>query len=107
MSLKLETFSYLPELSANELDAQIDSILERGLVVAIEHTREIDPRDHYWTLWKLPLFDVDDPARVHDAIDECIRANANDYVRVNGYDSRRQGQVASFVVHRPVGGTAA
>jgi len=99
---QLETFSYLPELSAAEIEAQVDSILERGLVVAIEHTRDIDPRDHYWTLFKLPLFDIDDPAIVHDMIDACVRAHADEYVRVNGYDSRRQGQVASFVVHRPI-----
>jgi ribulose-bisphosphate carboxylase small chain len=99
---RLETFSYLPELSAEEIEAQVDSILERGLVVAIEHTREIDPRDHYWTLFKLPLFDIDDPTIVHDMIDACVRAHPDEYVRVNGYDSRRQGQVASFVVHRPI-----
>ena len=104
MSLKLETFSYLPELTAAEIDAQVDSILERGLVIAIEHTPQVDPRNHYWTLWKLPLFDIDDPSLVHDAIDECVCAHPDEYVRVNGYDALRQGQVASFVVHRPVGG---
>lgn len=102
--MRLETFSYLPELSADELEAQVDSILERGLVVAIEHAPAVDPRDHYWHLWKLPLFDVDDSNVVHDAIDDCVRAHPGEYVRVNGYDSLRQGQVASFVVHRPVGG---
>ncbi len=100
--MKLETFSYLPELSAAEVDAQVESILERGLVVAIEHTAQVDPRDHYWTLWRLPLFDIDDPTLVHDAIDACVRAHPDHYVRVNGYDARRQGQVASFVVHRPL-----
>ena len=53
--MRLETFSYLPELSASEVEAQVRSILDRDLVVAIEHTRRVDPRDHYWTLWKLPL----------------------------------------------------
>jgi ribulose-bisphosphate carboxylase small chain len=100
-ALRLETFSYLPELTPGQMEAQIHSILERGLVVAIEHTRQVDPRDHYWTLWRLPLFDVDDPEFVLEAIRECRRANPSDYIRVNGYDSRRQGQVVSFVVHRP------
>jgi ribulose-bisphosphate carboxylase small chain len=99
-TLRLETFSYLPELTPEQMEAQIDSILERGLVVAIEHTRRVDPRNHYWTLWGLPLFDVDDPELVLEAIRECRRANPSDYIRVNGYDARRQGQVVSFVVHR-------
>ena len=100
--MRLETFSYLTEFTPEQMEAQIDSILERGLVVAIEHTRHVDPRNHYWTLWRLPLFDVDDPEFVLEAIRECRRANPGDYIRVNGYDSRRQGQVVSFVVHRPL-----
>ena len=99
--MRLETFSYLPELSASEIEAQVRSILDRDLVVAIEHTRRVDPRDHYWTLWKLPLFDVHDPDLVLESIQDCRRANPGDYVRVNGYDSKRQGQVTSFVVYRP------
>jgi len=99
--VRLETFSYLPEFTSAQMAAQIDSILERGLVVAIEHTREVDPRDHYWRLWQLPLFDVHDPEFVLEAIRECRRANPRDFIRVNGYDSRRQGQVVSFVVNRP------
>ncbi len=99
--MRLETFSYLPELSASEVEAQVRSILDRDLVVAIEHTRRVDPRDHYWTLWKLPLFDVRDSDLVLEAIQDCRRVNPGDYVRVNGYDSKRQGQVSSFVVYRP------
>ncbi len=99
--MRLETFSYLPEFTPEQMEAQIDSILERGLVVAIEHTRQVDPRDHYWTLWQLPLFDVHDPEFVLEAIRECRRANPTHFIRVNGYDSRRQGQVVSFGVHRP------
>ena len=99
---RLETFSYLPEFTREQMEAQIDSILRRGLVVAIEHSPRVDPRNHYWTLWQLPLFDVHEPQVVLEAIRSCRRANPNDYVRVNGYDARRQGQVVSFVVHRPL-----
>ncbi|HUJ56228.1 MAG TPA: ribulose bisphosphate carboxylase small subunit [Gaiellaceae bacterium] len=99
--MRLETFSYLPKLSVDEIGAQIRSILDRELVVAIEHSPRVDPRDHYWTLWGLPLFAVRDPAAVLGEIDACVRAHPDEYVRVDGYDARRQGQVASFVVHRP------
>lgn len=99
--MRLETFSYLPALTVKEIAAQVRSILERGLVVAIEYTERPDPYSHYWTLWKLPLFGVRDPEAVLEALAECRAANSGAYVRVNGYDPVRQGQVASFVVSRP------
>jgi ribulose-bisphosphate carboxylase small chain len=101
--MRLETFSYLPELTDDELAAEIRSIVARGLVVGIEYTATPDPYDHYWALWKLPLFEVDDPATVTRELEDCRRANPEAYVRVNGYDPVRQGQVVSFVAHRPEG----
>jgi ribulose-bisphosphate carboxylase small chain len=99
--VKLETFSYLPELSQEQMEAQIRSALGRGLLVGIEYTDEPDAYDHYWTLWKLPLFGVADPAVVIEELEECRQENPDAYIRLNGYDSVRQGQVVSFVVYRP------
>jgi ribulose-bisphosphate carboxylase small chain len=103
--MKLETFSYLPSLTPDEVAAQVWSILGRRLVVAIEHTENPDPYDHYWTLWKLPLFGISDAETVLAELESCRRENPNAYVRINGYDPIRQGQVVSFVVHRPEGRT--
>jgi ribulose-bisphosphate carboxylase small chain len=100
--MRLETFSYLPELTDSEVEAQIRAVLERGLVVGIEYTREPNAYDHYWTLWKLPLFGIDDPAIVLDELEQCRTKHPDAYIRLNGYDSRRQGQVLAFVVHKPV-----
>jgi ribulose-bisphosphate carboxylase small chain len=99
--MKLETFSYLPELSADQIAGQIRSILGQGLVVGIEFSFAPDPRDHYWTLWKLPLFDIDDPAIVLAELAACRRANPAAYIKINGYDPVRQGQVASFIFATP------
>jgi ribulose-bisphosphate carboxylase small chain len=99
--MKHETFSYLPEFTEQQVEAQIRSILDRGLVVALEYTDEPDPYEHYWTLWKLPLFGVSDPAVVLAELEQCRAANPGSHIRLNGYDSVRQGQVLSFVVHRP------
>jgi ribulose-bisphosphate carboxylase small chain len=99
--MKLETFSYLPEMTDDEVAAQIRSILDRGLMVALEYTDEPDPYEHYWTLWKLPLFGVVDTAVVLDELEQCRAANPTAYIRLNGYDAVRQGQVMSFVVQRP------
>jgi ribulose-bisphosphate carboxylase small chain len=102
--VRLETFSYLPELTEQEVEAQIHSILDRDLVVAFEYTDQPDPYEHYWTLWKLPLFGSSDPAVVLADLEQCRAANPTSYIRLNGYDSVRQGQVLSFVVHRPAEG---
>jgi ribulose-bisphosphate carboxylase small chain len=99
--MKLETFAYLPAMSAGQLGEQIRSILDRRLVVGIEFTASPDPYDHYWTMWKLPLFGVEDPLTVLAELDACRRANPGAYVKINGYDPARQGQVVSFVVSRP------
>ena len=99
--MMLETFSYLPALSAEQLDKQIRSILARRLVVGIEFTSSPDPYGHYWTMWKLPLFDIDDQAVVLGELDACRQANPAAYVKINGYDPVRQGQVVSFVVGQP------
>jgi len=99
--MRLETFSYLPELSSEQLGQQIRSILDRHLVVGIEYNNAPDPYDHYWTMWKLPLFDTDDPAVVLAELEACRQANPGAYIKVNGYDPGRQGQVVSFVAARP------
>jgi ribulose-bisphosphate carboxylase small chain len=99
--MKLETFAYLPAMSPEELVGQVRSILSRGLVVGIEFSAAPDPYDHYWTMWKLPLFGVDDPAVVLAELDACRRANPAAYVKINGYDRLRQGQVVSFVAGWP------
>ena len=102
--MKLETFSYLPPMSTDQMTRQIRSILARKLVVGIEFTSAPDPHDHYWTMWKLPLFGASDPGAVLAELDACRRANPDAYIKINGYDPVRQGQVVSFVASRPARG---
>lgn len=99
--MKLETFSYLPELTAEQLKRQISAIVSRNLVVGIEFSTAPDPRDHYWTMWKLPLFDGADTPAVLAELEACRQAHPDAYIKLNGYDAVRQGQVVSFVAHRP------
>jgi ribulose-bisphosphate carboxylase small chain len=56
-------------------------------------------------MWKLPLFDTDDPAAVLAELDTCRQANPAAYIKINGYDPARQGQVVSFVASQPNRGT--
>lgn len=98
---RMETFSYLPRLSEEQLAAQIDYILGRDLVPAIEHAVDPGPRSVYWSMWKLPMFDATTADEVLSEITACAEAHPDSFVKLNGYDPKRQGQVASFVVRHP------
>jgi ribulose-bisphosphate carboxylase small chain len=52
-------------------------------------------------MWRLPLFDATSVAEVLIEVAACAADNPGSYVRVVGYDPRRQCQVAAFVVRAP------
>ena len=56
-------------------------------------------------MWKLPLFEIGDPAAVLADLVACRQANPGACFKINGYDAVRQGQVVSFVAVRPERGT--
>ena len=97
------TFSYLPDLDDDQIRVQVQYCLDRGWPVAIEHTDDPHPRNVYWEMWGLPLFDLKDAAGVMQEIAACRQTFADHYVRVNGYDRRlgRQTVGLSFIVNRP------
>ena len=99
--MKLETFSYLPALTTQQVLRQVHHLLQQGLVPAIEHAEKTTARDHYWTMWKLPLFEARAAEDVLAEIEACKAANPRSYIKLIGYDRRRQTQAMSFVVHRP------
>ncbi len=103
--MMLETFSYLPEMSATQLAEQVRSILARHLVVGIEYTSAPDPYDHYWSMWKLPLLGTTEPGAVLAELESCRRAHPRAFIKIIGYDRARQGQVVSFVAVKPERGT--
>jgi ribulose-bisphosphate carboxylase small chain len=98
--MRFETFSYLPAMSETEREAQIASLLARGLIPAIEYHERPRPRDHYWRMWNLPMFEARSAGEVIAEIDACAAEHPDAYIKVLGYDSTRQGQSA-FVVRRP------
>lgn len=97
------TFSYLPDLDDDQVRAQVQYCLDKGWPVAIEHTDDPHPRNVYWEMWGLPLFDLKDPAGVMQEIAACRKTFSNHYIRINGYDRRlgRQTIGLSFIVNRP------
>jgi ribulose-bisphosphate carboxylase small chain len=101
--MKLETFSYLPPLTEDDVRAQLSNLSRQGLIPGIEYSTTPTPRDSYWQLWKLPFIDRPEPDVVLGELHACAVANPTAHVKLVGYDSVRQGQVVSFVVRAPAG----
>lgn len=103
MRITQGTFSYLPNFTDDEIVSQVKYCLENGWAVSIEYTDDPHPRNSYWEMWELPMFDLNDPALALREINECRAAFPNHYIRVNGYDRTkgRQTTTLSFIVNRP------
>jgi len=103
MKITQGTFSFLPELTDEEISAQIAYALDHGWPCAVEFTDDPHPRNTYWEMWGLPMFDLKDPAGVLLEINECRRAYPGHYIRLTAYDASygRQTTALSFIVQRP------
>jgi ribulose-bisphosphate carboxylase small chain len=99
--MKTETFSYLPALTKEQVEKQIQYFLNNGWVVGIEHSSRLDPALAFWEWWKLPLFNIRTVGGIMAEIEACREKHANAYIRVTSYDNARQTQVMSFVAYKP------
>jgi len=95
----LETFGFLPKLTAEEVQMQIAYIVANGWSPAIEHELPENSADHYWTMWKLPMFGETNIGTVLSELDSCRRTYPDHHIRLIGYDSYTQGQGSCFVVY--------
>ena len=103
MRITQGTFSFLPEFTDEEIAAQAKYCVANGWAMSVEYTDDPHPRNAYWEMWGLPMFDLSDSTAVLRAIHECRTAFPEHYIRVNGYDRNkgRQTTTLSFVVNRP------
>ena len=103
MHLTQGTFSHLPDLTDDEIRAQVQYALDRGWPLSVEFTDDPHPRNTYWEMWGLPMFDLHDAAGVLFEVSECRQAYPEHYIRVNAYDAAkgRQTIALSFLVNRP------
>lgn len=97
------TFSYLPELSDDEIGAQIRYGIDNGWAVAVEFTDDPHPRNVYWEMWGMPMFDISDPAAGLYEVNRCREAFPDHYVRVSLYNPAmtKMTTALQFLVHRP------
>ena len=60
MRIRQGTFSWLPDLTDDEIKAQIQYCMDKGWAVSVEYTDDPHPRNIYWEMWGLPMFDSTD-----------------------------------------------
>lgn len=99
-SRKFETFSYLPEMTADSIRKQVEYLIGKGWNPAIEHTEPEHLMDNYWYMWKLPMFGETDVDHVLAEADACHKANPDNHVRLIGYNNFNQSQGAAMVIFR-------
>jgi ribulose-bisphosphate carboxylase small chain len=103
MRLTQGTFSFLPDLTAEQIRAQVEYCLQQGYAVSIEYTDDPHPRNTYWEMFGPPMFDIKDAAGIVREINECRSTFPNHYIKVNGFDATRGQETVrlSFIVGRP------
>jgi len=105
MRITQGTFSYLPDFTDEQLEAQLRYALRNGWAIMVEHTDDPHPRNSLWDMWGQPMFDlgedeVEVPLReVRTAREAC----PHEYVKVVCYDRSlgRQTTALAFIVGRP------
>ena len=103
MRITQGTFSFLPDLTDEQIRKQFEYALSKGWALGIEFTDDPHPRNTYWEMWGEPLFDLRDPAGVMQELQECRAAHPEHYIRINAFDSERGFETVrmSFIVQRP------
>ncbi|MBV9820452.1 MAG: ribulose bisphosphate carboxylase small subunit [Solirubrobacterales bacterium] len=99
------TFSFLPDLTDEQIEAQIRYALGQGWAVGIEYTDDPHPRNAYWEMFNLPQFDLEpgEAAVPMREVRACRERFSDHYIKVTAYDARhtKQTTALSFIVNRP------
>ncbi len=96
-------FSYLPDLTDQQITAQVEYALKHGWAVGIEYTDDPHPRNTYWEMYGNPMFDLKDPAGILQELRGCRKTFPNQYIRLTAFDSTRGWETPrmSYIVNRP------
>jgi len=96
-------FSFLPDLSDDQIRTQVQYCLDNGWAVNLEFTDDPHPRNTYWEMWGLPMFELRDAAGVMKELADCRRVHGDKYVRMSAFDATHgcESLRISFIVNRP------
>ena len=104
MRITQGTFSFLPDLTDEQITRQVQFCLDNGWAVNLEFTDDPHPRNIYWEMWGHPMFDVADAAAVLYELNECRKFYGNNrYIRLSAFDAGHGWESVrlSFIVNRP------
>jgi ribulose-bisphosphate carboxylase small chain len=103
MRITQGTFSFLPDLTDQQITKQLEYCLSKGWAVGVEYTDDPHPRNTYWEMFGLPMFDLRDAAGILLEINNARKTFPNHYIRVTAFDATHtvESVVMSFIVNRP------
>ena len=103
MRLTQGCFSFLPDLTDKQVEKQVQYCMGKGWAMNIEWTDDPHPRNSYWELWGLPLFDIKDPAPLLFELREARKLCPIGYLRINAFDASYGAETCamSFIINRP------
>ena len=103
MRLRQGQFSFLPDLTDDDIHAQAQYAIDKGWAVSVEWTDDPHPRNTYWEMWGHPMFDNKDAAAVVFEVNECRKEHGGKYIRVIAFDASHGWESIrmSFIVNRP------
>jgi len=96
-------FSLLPDLTDDQIKKQIDYLAKSGFAISIEYTDDPHPRNPYWEMWGLPLFDLPDSAAIFYELAAARKAHPGVYIKINAFNNARgvESTACSFITNRP------
>jgi ribulose-bisphosphate carboxylase small chain len=96
-------FALLPDLTDDQIKKQIEYAIQKGYAISIEYTDDPHPRNCYWEMWGLPLFEITNASTILFELNECRKAHPNVYIKINGFNNTRgiESTSMSFIVQRP------
>lgn len=103
MRITQGTFSFLPDLTDDQIRSQLEYCLSNGWALSIEYTDDAHPRNTYWEMFGQPMFDLHDAAGVMTELEDARRTFPQHYIKMNAFDSTRgiESLRLSFIVNRP------
>jgi ribulose-bisphosphate carboxylase small chain len=98
-------FSFLPDLTDEQIKLQVLYAIRNNWSLSVEYTDDPHPRNSIWEMWRPPHFDLpeSDIKVFLDEVAEARRELPHAYVKVVCYDRSlgRQTTALSFIVGRP------
>ena len=103
MRITQGAFSFLPDLTDDQIRAQVQYCIDNDWAVSLEFTDDPHPRNTYWDMWGHPMFDNPDAAALLLELAECRKVYGDRYIRVVAFDASHgwESVKLSFIVNRP------